>query len=359
MPVQGGGVLRLRTPIVLGVVSTALAVLAGCSVGAGGNSGDYGGERQVVLVTHDSFAMDEAVLEEFTRKSSIVIDVRKVGDAGALTNQLVLTKGNPIGDVAYGVDTTFASRALDEDVFAAYESPEAANGPADHALDDTDRLTAVDIGDVCLNVDTAALAAKGVPVPKGYADLVKPEYRDLLVVEDPATSSPGLAYLLGTIAALGDGWQDHWRALKANGVQVVSGWEEAYTQEFSGSSGKGPRPIVVSYASSPSAELADDGTPRTAAVLDTCFRQVEYAGILAGAAHADDAEEVMDFLLSEEFQSKVPEQMYVYPARSDVALPEAWRQAAPLPTAPAELPSAEIQENRERWIAEWRAVVRG
>jgi thiamine transport system substrate-binding protein len=268
--------LRFRVlTVVLGLA------LAGCSLGGG----DDQGERKVVLVTHDSFAMSEDVLAAFTKQTGITIDVRKVGDAGALTNQLVLTKGSPLGDVAYGVDTTFASRALDEDVFAPYDTK--VDGPADHALDDTNRLTAVDLGDVCLNIDPAALAAKGVPEPTGYADLARPEYKDLLVVEDPATSSPGLAYLLGTVATLGDGWQDHWRALKANGVQVVSGWEEAYTQAFSGSSGKGPRPIVVSYASSPSAELAEDGTPRTKAVLDTCFRQVEYAGILENAAHAE------------------------------------------------------------------------
>ncbi|HEX6357158.1 thiamine ABC transporter substrate-binding protein [Actinophytocola sp.] len=338
------------------VLTVALAaVLAGCSLGGGG---DDQGERKVVLVTHDSFAMGEDVLAAFTRETGITIDVRKVGDAGALTNQLVLTKGNPIGDVAYGVDTTFASRALDEDVFTPYEVK--ADGPADYQLDDTNRLTAVDLGDVCLNVDPAALAAKGVPEPAGYADLAKPEYRDLLVVEDPATSSPGLAFLLGTIAEFGeDGWQDHWRALKANGVQVVSGWEEAYTQAFSGSSGKGPRPIVVSYASSPAAEVAEDGTPRTKAVLDTCFRQVEYAGVLNGAKNSDDARKVMDFLLSEQFQSQVPDQMYVYPTRKGVALPEAWQKAAPLPTAPAELPAEEIQQNRERWISEWRGIVQG
>jgi thiamine transport system substrate-binding protein len=351
MPVQGGGVLRLRTVLLVG---TLTAALAGCSL-TGGD--DDQGERKVVLVTHDSFAMADEVMAKFTADTGITIDVRKVGDAGALTNQLVLTKGSPIGDVAYGVDTTFASRALDEDVFARY-APDVA-GPARYAIDDTDRLTAVDLGDVCLNIDPAALAARGVPAPTGYADLVKPQYKDLVVVEDPATSSPGLAYLLGTIATLGDGWQDHWRALRANGVQVVSGWEEAYTQAFSGSSGKGPRPIVVSYASSPSAELDDAGNPRTRAVLGTCFRQVEYAGVLAGAKHADDAEKVMDFLLSAEFQSRVPEQMYVYPAREGVALPEAWRKAAPLPTAPAELPSTEIQRNREQWIDEWRAIVRG
>jgi thiamine transport system substrate-binding protein len=353
MPVQGGGVMRVRTFL---LVSALTATMAGCSLGSGGDDGG-GTDRKVVLVTHDSFAMSDDVMKKFTDDTGITIDVRKVGDAGALTNQLVLTKDSPIGDVAYGVDTTFASRALDEDVFAEY-APDV-DGPAEYELDDTNRLTAVDLGDVCLNVDPAALEAKGVPEPTGYADLVKPEYKDMLVVEDPATSSPGLAYLLGTIAKLGDGWQDHWRALKANGVQVVSGWEEAYTQEFSGSSGKGPRPIVVSYASSPSAELDDQGNPRTKAVLGTCFRQVEYAGVLKNAAHADDAKKVMDFLLSEQFQAQVPEQMYVYPARAGVTLPEAWQKAAPLPTASAELPSEQIQQNRERWIGEWRAIVQG
>jgi thiamine transport system substrate-binding protein len=301
--------------------------------------------------------MSKDVLAGFTKKTGITIDVRKMGDAGALTNQLVLTKGSPIGDVAYGVDNTFASRALDEGVFEPYDVK--VDGPSTFQIDNTHRLTAVDIGDVCLNIDPAALKAKNVPEPTTYADLVKPEYKDMLVVEDPATSSPGLAYLLGTIAKLGDGWQDYWKALKANGVKVVSGWEEAYTQEFSGSSGKGPRPIVVSYASSPSAELDEGNNPRTKAVLGTCFRQVEYAGVLKNAAHADDAKKVMDFLLSNDFQEQVPEQMYVYPTRMGVVLPGMWQQAAPLPTSPAELPAKEIQQNREQWINTWRGLVEG
>ncbi|OLF15571.1 thiamine ABC transporter substrate-binding protein [Actinophytocola xanthii] len=338
--------------------ATVLVVsLAGCTLSSGEEPED--GERRVVLVTHDSFAMSEEVLDAFRERSGIRIDVRKLGDAGALTNQLVLTKDNPVGDLAFGVDTTFASRALDEDVFSPYESPEADQGPQRYAIDDTNRLTAVDVGDVCVNIDPAALTAKGVPEPTTYADLTKAEYQDMLVVEDPATSSPGLAFLLGTIAELGDGWREYWMALKGRGVQVVSGWEEAYTQEFSGSSGKGPRPIVVSYASSPSAELAEDGTPRTKAVLGTCFRQVEYAGVLQGAAEEQDARKVLDFLLSAEFQAQVPEQMYVYPAREGVDLPEAWEKAAPLPDAPAELDPAEISRNRERWIDEWRALVQG
>jgi thiamine transport system substrate-binding protein len=342
-----------RTVLAFALVTS----LTGCTLSSGGPEED--GERRVVLATHDSFAMSEEVLDAFREETGITIDVRRLGDAGALTNQLVLTKDNPVADIAYGVDTTFASRALEEKVFAEYASPEADKGPERYAIDDSDQLTAVDVGDVCLNVDPAALAAKGLPEPANYADLTRSEFHGTLVVEDPATSSPGLAFLLGTIASLDDGWREYWMALRARGVLVVSGWEEAYTQEFSGSSGKGPRPIVVSYASSPAAEVGEDGAPRTKAVLDTCFRQVEYAGVLNGAKNGDDAKRVMDFLLSREFQQQVPEQMYVYPARSDVELPQAWQRAAPQPQSAAELDPAEIAKHRERWIAEWRELVQG
>lgn len=349
-----------RIPVLSVVLATALS-LSGCTLfGDSGDSGSGADGKKVVLVTHDSFAAPQDLLDQFTKDTGITVDVRKVGDAGALTNQLVLTKDNPIGDLAFGVDNTFASRALDEDVFAAHRSPEAAKGPQRYQVDDTGRLTAVDVGDVCLNIDPAAFAAKGLPEPKTYADLTKAEYRDMLVVQDPATSSPGLAFMLGTIAALGeDGWREYWVALKGVGMQVVSGWEEAYTQEFSGSAGKGPRPVVVSYASSPAAEIGEDGKARTKALLDTCFRQVEYAGVLNGAKDAGSAAKVLDFLLSEQFQAAVPEQMFVYPAREGVALPEGWEQAAPQPTAAATLPPADIQQNRERWIDEWRELVQG
>jgi thiamine transport system substrate-binding protein len=329
-----------------------LSLVAGCSLSGGGGSAPAASDHVVTLVTHDSFTAKQETLDAFKQVAS--------GDAGALTNKLVLTKSNPIGDVAFGVDSTFASRALSEGVFAEYASPEAAKGAQRYQVDGSNKLHAVDVGDVCLNVDIAGLAAKGVPEPTSYEDLVDPKYKDMLVVEDPATSSPGLAFLLGTIGKYGPtSWNEYWTKLKANGVKVVSGWEEAYTQDFSGSSGKGPRPIVVSYASSPSAEVDDKGNPRTKAVLDTCFRQVEYAGVLANAKHAGDAGKVMDFLLSERFQSQVPAQMYVYPVRAGVALPAAWLRAAPLPDDSARLPVRDIQQNRERWITEWRGIVQG
>jgi thiamine transport system substrate-binding protein len=340
--------------------ATALTLLAGCSLGGGSGTSAPTGDRVVTLVTHDSFAAKQETLDAFKSATGITIKPVASGDAGALTNKLVLTKANPIGDIAYGVDSTFASRALTENVFAEYKSPEADKGAQRYQVDDTNRLHAVDVGDVCLNIDIAGLAAKGVPEPKSYDDLVDPKYKDLLVVEDPATSSPGLAFLLGTIGKFGaSGWTDYWTKLKANGVKVVSGWEEAYNQDFSGSAGKGPRPIVVSYASSPSAEIGEGGEPRTKAVLDTCYRQVEYAGVLAGAKNTEDAKKVLDFLLSERFQADVPEQMYVYPSREGVKLPDAWTKAAPLPANSQTLPADQVRTNREQWVQQWRTLVVG
>ncbi|MCR3722379.1 MULTISPECIES: thiamine ABC transporter substrate-binding protein [Prauserella salsuginis group] len=344
---------------------------AGCTLIGGGDGGDddASSATTVTLATHDSFAVPQRVLDDFESRSGIRVEVLNQGDAGALANKLVLTKANPVADVAYGIDSTFASRTLAENVFAPYAPPAATEGPQRYALDDAGdhgsggdgaRLTAVDVGDVCVNIDTEWFASRDMPAPRTFADLARPQYSELLVTPSPATSSPGLAFLLATVADRGeDGWQDYWRKLKEGGAQVVSGWSEAYTQEFSGSSGNGPRPIVVSYASSPAAEIGDDGTPRTEALLETCYRQVEYAGVLSGTDRPDEARRVVDFLLSPEFQRTVPENMYVYPARSDIELPGSWQRAAPLPDDPAQLPADEVSEGREQWIEQWRALYEG
>lgn len=331
-------------------------LVTGCTL-FGGNDEQAEGPDTVTLVTHESWSVPQEVLDAFEQRSGIRLRVFPEGDAGALTNRLVLTKDNPIADVAYGVDSTFASRALSEGVFEPYTSPEADRGPQRYAIDPQHRLSAVDVGDVCVNVDTEWFAEEGLAEPETFEDLAEPRYRDLLVVENPATSSPGLAFLLATVAEYGEqGWADYWKRLRDNGVKTVSGWTEAYTQEFSGSSGEGPRPIVVSYASSPAAEIGEDGKPRTKALLDTCYRQVEYAGVLEGTEHKDEAGRVIDFLLSQQFQATVAENMYVYPARAGVDLPAGWAEVAPLPQDPAALPSEQVQAGREGWIEQWRAL---
>ncbi len=330
------------------VISDATTAATG-STGAGG---------EVTLVTHNSFNVDEKVLADFEAQSGITLTVLA---QDALANQLVLTKDNPLGDVAYGIDNTFASRAVDAGVFAPYTSALADQGSDDYAFDGSGGLTAVDFGDVCVNVDHEWFVENGLAEPVTFADLIKPEYKDLLVAQSPATSSTGLAFLLGTIANSGvDGWQAYWEALRDNGIKIEADWESSYYVDFSGSDGKGDRPLVVSYGSSPPSEVKDGATQAPTGVLpDTCFRQVEYAGVLAGAKNPAGAQQVIDFLLSPQFQAGLPDAMYVYPVDTETELPAAWSKYAQAPTDTKTLDPALINTERDNWIQDWSDLLEG
>ena len=337
------------------LIAAVMALAAGCG---GGGQPD-----EVVLVTHDSFAISKPVQHAFERETGLNLRVLQSGDAGAMLNRALLTTGNPEGDLLFGVDDSLLTRALDGNLFEAYKSPELAHIPSEYRIDAENRVTAIDHGEVCLNVDRGWFGSRGLAPPRGFDDLVDPRYRGLLVVENAATSSPGLAFLLATIAHYGEeGWQAWWRQLRENDVLVVDGWEEAYTARFSGSSGsKGRRPIVVSYASSPPAEVIFAGKPLqkapTAVVQSTCFRQLELAGILRGARNEEGARRLIDFMLSPRFQRDVPLSMFVFPVREGVALPPEFVKWAVVPERPLELAPEVIGHNRDRWIREWTSVV--
>ena len=343
--------------------AAAAAALAAALLAAG-CGGDEAAPTEVVLVTHDSFAISKPVQRAFERESGLKLRILQSGDAGEALNRALLTKGDPEGDVFFGVDNNLLTRALDEDLFEPYEAKGLELVDPRFRLDPEHRVTPVDHGEVCLNVDVGWFRERGLAPPASFDDLVRPRYRRLLVVQNPATSTPGLAFLLATVARYGeDGWQAYWRRLRANGVLVVDGWTEAYTVRFSGAGGsKGNRPLVVSYASSPPAEVIFGGNPDateapTAVVESTCFRQVELAGILRGAPNEEGARKLLDFLLSERFQADVPLSMFVFPVREGVPLPPAFERFAVVPERPLELPPEEIGANRERWIREWTDVV--
>jgi thiamine transport system substrate-binding protein len=319
------------------------------------------------LVTYDSFPTEGTslndALAEFTADTGHTVTIVVAGDAGTMVNKAALTAGNPEGDVMWGVDNTLLSHAIEAGIFSPYETGSlAALDPELTALVPDRDATPVDFGDVCVNYDIAWFAERGIEPPADLAALADPEYRDLLVVEDAATSSPGLAFLLATVAEFGaDGWQEYWRDLRANGVAVVDSWTTAYYDRFSGSSGAGERPLVVSYGTSPPAEVVFADPPRedapTAVVESTCFRQVEFAGVLRGTEHEPEARQLVDFLVGRTFQEDVALNLFVYPARSDVALPDVFTAHSVVPDDPLTIPAADIAEHREEWVDEWTEIV--
>ncbi len=344
---------NLRALLLGGVMVVTLLITAGCATEAE--------QEEITLLTHDSFALSEGVLEAFTEETGVIVNVQTARDAGTMVNQAILTKDNPIADVIFGIDNTFLSRALDAGVFIPYTAREIdLVNPLLRIPNDI--VTPISFGDVCVNYDIEGLAALGVPPPQTLEDLLDPIYEGLLVVQDPATSSPGLAFLMATIVVFPEGaeydWRDYWTDLFANGVVVASDWSEAYNTRFTRAGGA--QPLVVSYASSPPAEVffGELSESPTGVMTQGCFRQIEYAAILKGTEHEATAGLFIDFLLSRTVQEDIPLNMFVFPANTEAELPQVFVDFTVLPDTPGVMEPGIIDENRERWIQEWTAIAR-
>jgi thiamine transport system substrate-binding protein len=324
--------------------------------------GDDADPSEVVLVSHDSFQISDELVAAFEDQTGMRLRVLRGGDAVEALNQAILTVDNPQGDVFFGVDDATLSRALAAGLFEPYEAAGLDRVPEELRLDPEHRVTPVDHGAVCVNYDAEWFEAEGLPVPGSLDDLADPAYRGLLVVQNPASSTPGLNFLTATIAEYGeDGWLDYWERLRDNDVVVTSGWTDAYYSRFSGPSSEGDRPLVVSYGTSPPFEVDDSGplpdSGPTGVIESTCTRQVEFAGVLANADNPTGAQRLVDFLLSDEFQAEIPLSMYVFPAVSTVEMPELFQRYSVVPSNPYQRDSATIEAERERWIREWTDLV--
>lgn len=357
--------MKISKLIIL-VTSLMMILLSACNGGHETSLPTGMDTQQSVLhvMTHDSFAVSENLIANFEKENNVEINFLLSGDTGAALNRAILTKESPQADVFFGVDNTFLSRALKEEIFESYNSSRLVNIDNSLRLDPENFALPVDFGDVCINYDKAYFEKNQLSIPSSLSDLLMPEYNGLLVVENPATSSPGLAFMLATIAEFGeDGYLDFWKDLKANGVVVVNDWESAYYSNFSASAGKGNQPMVVSYGSSPPAEVIFSETPLddspTASITapNTCFRQIEFVGILKGTQQRELAEKFVDFLLDVPFQEDLPLQMFVFPANEKAKLPPEFVKFAQIPDQPARLDLDLIAQNREKWIQDWTLVV--
>ncbi|MFF9093840.1 thiamine ABC transporter substrate binding subunit [Streptomyces sp. NPDC014802] len=348
-------------------VGLGLVTLSACGSSGGGSEKTSAESKTVTLVSHDSWAVSKNVLADFEKQSGYKVHVLTSGDAGQAVNKAILTKDNPQGDVFFGVDNTLLSRALDNGLFQPYQAKGLGSIGAQYQLDQAKhRVTPIDYGDICVNYDKQYFADHKLAPPATFDDLVKPEYKNLLVTENAATSSPGLGFLLGSAAKYGDdGWQDYWKKLKANGVKVVDGWEQAYDQEFSGSAGgkkaKGDRPLVVSYASSPPAEVVfakpQPKTAPTGVAAGTCFRQIEFAGLLSNAKNTKGGKALIDFLVSKEFQEDMPLNMFVYPVLDGAKVPAEFTQYGPAAKDPETMAPGAIADHRDQWVKQWTSLV--
>jgi thiamine transport system substrate-binding protein len=330
------------------VASILLVIASACSSSSSNTSADSTTARndatptEITLLAYDAFTPKDGIFDAFTAATGATVKVVTGGDSGVLISKAILTAGTPEGDVLWGLDNTMLSRAQKADVLTSYEP--------------------VDYGDICVNYDKQWFVSHKIAPPTSLEDLTLPAYKGLLVTQDPVVSSPGLGFLLGTIAHFGtDDWQDYWTSLKTNGVHVSPDWTTAYTIDFSGSSGKGKYPLVVSYGSSPPAEVLyaekPIDTPPTAVVESTCFRQTEYVGALRGTRNPNLAALLISYLLDVPFQESMPLSLFVFPINKKAALPELFTKFATAPTNPLTLDPVDIEKNRDSWLNTWRDII--
>ena len=342
-----------------GVIGGAFA-LAGAATLAACGQDTKADAKKVTVVTHSSFQVSDNLKKEFEKTSGFKLEIVDGGDGGELVNKLILSKDAPQGDVCFGVDNTYASRLLSQGVIDKDRTVDTIPESAEKYLVDNNRaLVPIDMGDVAINIDKTYFASHNLAEPKTFEDLAKPEYAKLLVAINPTTSTPGLAWMLATVGHFGaDKFSDYWKALVKGGTKIASGWTEAYNTDFSAGEGKGAYPIVVSYASSPSYTVSKDGaSTTTAALLDTAFRQVEYAGVLKGAANPAGGQAFINWMLSKAVQADIPKKMYMYPVDSSVQLPEALAKFGPLAEKPVEVAPGKIAAEREQWLKLWASAV--
>ena len=322
------------------LVTSLVIIAAACTTSS--NPSTDATPNEVTLLAYDAFTPKDGIFDAFTAATGTKVKVVTSGDTGTLISKAIFTAGNPEGDVLWGLDNTLLSRAQKAELLTSYE-------PADY-------------GDICVNYDKQWFASRNIAPPTSLEDLALPTYKNLLTVEDPVASSPGLGFLLGTIAHFGaDNWQGYWKSLKANGVHIAPDWTTAYTIDFSGSSGKGKYPLVVSYGSSPPAEVLyaekPIDTPPTAVIESTCFRQTEYVGALRGTRNPNNATLLISYLLDIPFQESMPLSLFVFPINKKAALPDLFTQFAVTPKNPLSLNPADIEKNRDSWLSTWRDIV--
>jgi len=342
-----------------GVIGGALALASAATLAACGQD-TKADAKKVTVVTHSSFQVSDNLKKEFEKTSGFKLEIVDGGDGGELVNKLILSKDAPQGDVCFGVDNTYASRLLSQGVIDKDRTVDTIPESAEKYLVDNNRaLVPIDMGDVAINIDKTYFTSHNLAEPKTFEDLAKPEYAKLLVAINPTTSTPGLAWMLATVGHFGaDKFSDYWKALVKGGAKIASGWTEAYNTDFSAGEGKGAYPIVVSYASSPSYTVSKDGaSTTTAALLDTAFRQVEYAGVLKGAANPAGGQAFINWMLSKAVQADIPKKMYMYPVDSSVQLPEVLAKFGPLAEKPVEVAPNKITAEREQWLKLWASAV--
>ena len=310
-------------------------------------------EKRLTIYAYDSFVSEwgpgPAVFSAFEEKYGIKLSVLSAGDAGQVLQKAIIEKDNPKADLLLGIDNNLLAKALSEDIFESYKSPNLNKIPKKLIFDNTNSVTPFDYGYFSIIYDSEKISSP----PRTLEDLLKPEYKKSIILMDPRTSSPGLGFLLWTIAEYGDNYTEYWQNLMPSVLTITDGWDSGY-----GLFTEGEAPMVLSYTTSPAYHVEYEGTERykTAIFKAGHYMQIEGVGIVKNSKNRKEAELFIDFILEDQIQNIIPLTNWMYPVNTNLKLPESFN-FAPKPEQTLIIDSGEIDRNLSNWIEEWTSAV--
>ena len=357
-----------------------LATISGCiteqiekqKIDDGGLIGDTN-DGKLTIVTYDVYGLTQEMLDNFENETGYEITMLKLDDSGSVLDHLLQHKNNQVADLAIGLDNTYLPVAEDHNVLWKHglELPNLSSQISESHL--TDFAAPFDHGYICLNYDKSVIDGENYTIPTSLWDLTSEEFNGKVAIPSPETSSPGRAFMSATTYYFDmdedntTDWTDWWKEMSANDVIITSGWSEAYEIHYSGGYGQwedghiGDAHFVVSYCHSPGVEAHFGGNYTISATLNLdnlAFHQIEYASIVEGANLAA-ANAFIEYLLSEEINSEMPVQNYMYSILENSSLPEdtGYKYNSVIPDKPAIIDQQSIIDNMDEWLSMWNSAM--
>jgi thiamine transport system substrate-binding protein len=334
---------RSRTMHALMTIGLAAALALGLCASAGAQT-----KPVLTVYSYSSFVgkygPGKAVKERFEATCGCEVAYVAADDAGSLVGRLRLEGESTKADVVLGIDMNLAAEAKATGLFAKHGQP--LTGLALPVAWSDEFLLPLDWGYFAFVYDSNKLKAP----PASLKDLVENPNGPTVLIQDPRTSAPGLGLLLWMRQVYGDGAGEAWQKLKPRIVTVTKGWSEAYGLFL-----KGEADMVLSYSTSPAYHVGAEKKTnyRAAAFAEGHYLHIELAGMLRTAKDPELARKLMAFVLSDAFQSAMPEGNWMYPAKTPTAgLPPSFNGLIEPAKALLFAPD-EVQSRRRAFTDEW------
>ncbi|HCE1548331.1 TPA: thiamine ABC transporter substrate binding subunit [Vibrio parahaemolyticus] len=307
-------------------------------------------ENTLTIYTYDSFAADwgpgPKIEQAFEAKCGCDVNFVALDDGVSILNRLRLEGGNSKADIVLGLDNNLMAEAKKTGLLTEH-NVDTANTVLPNGWSDT-TFVPYDYGYFAFVYNKEKLANP----PKSMKELVETRDDLKVIYQDPRTSTPGQGLMLWMKSIYGDDVTQAWQKLASKTVTVTKGWSEAYSMFLNGESD-----LVLSYTTSPAYHLIaeNDSKFATASFAEGHYMQVEVAAKVKGSKNSELADQFMNFILSDEFQSAMPTGNWMYPV-TDVELPKGFETLS-VPSKSLSFSADEVAKMRKSWIREWQSAL--